>query len=121
MSPYPETRFTRRDGGEHPIVQAGIAFVGTPPDLAIAAAEWGQWGADAGRGAARLHPRPGVGSPHRRRLDRHPLRGEQGGLRPSTPQGAPDRGRATRLTSIYDPDMPDFNPMRGLDVGLAQD
>src|SRR5262249_37477178 len=30
-------------------------------------------------------------------------------------------GTETRLTSIYGPDLPDFNPMRVLDVGLAHE
>ncbi|HKB15665.1 MAG TPA: nitronate monooxygenase, partial [Planctomycetota bacterium] len=42
-----ETRFTREYGVRHPIAQAPMAFVGTPPDLAIAVSRAGGLGSVA--------------------------------------------------------------------------
>jgi enoyl-[acyl-carrier protein] reductase II len=44
MGPSIETRFTREYGVEHPIALAPMAFVGTPPDLAIAVCKAGGMG-----------------------------------------------------------------------------
>lgn len=42
-----ETRLTRKLGIEHPLVQAGMAFVGTHPDLAVAVCRAGAMGSIA--------------------------------------------------------------------------
>ena len=51
------TRLTREYGVEHPIVAAGMAFVCTPPELAIAVCHAGGIGSRSGPGRWPTHNR----------------------------------------------------------------